>query len=48
MNPKFAILKKLITTEMEQDTEMCLAKLRYEARKIEELRRQLEEEETEF
>ena len=48
LNPKFAIMKKLITTEMEHDTEMCLAKLRYEVRKIEELRTEIEREEAEF
>ena len=37
LNPKFAVMKKLVETEMEQDIEMCLAKLRYETRKITEM-----------
>ena len=36
LNPKFAIMKKLIKKDMEQDIELCLGKLRYEWRKIEE------------
>ena len=48
LNPKFAIMKKLDKIEMEQDVEVCLSKLRYEIRRIEELIRELEIEETEF
>ena len=48
LNPKFAVTKKLVQVEMEQDAEICLGKLRYEIRKIEELIKQLEIEETEF
>ena len=48
LNPKFAMMKKLNTIDMEHDTEYCLAKLRYEIRKTMELQREIEIEETEF
>ena len=48
LNPKFAIMKKLKKIDMEQDIEVCLGKLRYEIRKIENLIKELEVEETEF
>ena len=41
-------MKKLVLTDMEHDTELCLAKLRYEARKIAEMITEIEREETEF
>ena len=48
LNPKFAIMKRIETIEMEQEVEVCLGKLRYESRKIMELIRELEIEETEY
>ena len=48
MNPKFAIQRKLRLIEQEQDTELCLAKLRYEIKKIEQWRKELEKEESEY
>ena len=48
LNPKFAILKKLENIEVEQDIEICLAKIRYEIQRIEALRKQVEIEETEY
>ena len=48
LNPKFAIMKRIQKIEMEQEVEVCLAKLRYEFRKIMELIREIEIEETEF
>ena len=48
MNPKFAILRKLEYIEVEHDTGICLAKLRYEISRIEALQRQIEIEETEY
>ena len=32
LNPKFAMMKRLREVDMEQDTEMCAAKIRYEVR----------------
>ena len=48
LNPKFAIMKRLKTIEMEEDKELCLAKLRYEAHKIDNLRRETEKEDTDY
>ena len=48
LNPKFAVMKKIKTIEMEHDVEYCLGKLRYEIRKIEEMIKQVELEETEY
>ena len=48
LNPKFAIMKKLVKIETEQDVELCAAKLRYEISRIEKLRGENEKEESEF
>jgi len=48
LNPKFAILKKLDQLEMEQDIELGLAKLRYEAKKLADRIRDEEIEETNY
>ena len=48
LNPKFAVLKKLSTEEMEQDIEICNAKLRYEKRRKDEIIREKEIYETEY
>ena len=48
LNPKFAVAKRLSTVEMQEDKELCLAKIRYEAHKIENIRKEIEKEETDY
>ena len=48
LNPKFAVLKKLCLEDMEQDVEICKAKLRYEKRRRDEIIREREIYETEY
>ena len=48
LNPKFAVMKRINNIEMCEDKELCLAKLRYEAHKRENLRREMEKEESDY
>ena len=48
LNPKFAVLKKICIEDMEQDIEICNAKLRYERRRSEEILREREIYESEY
>ena len=48
LNPKFAVLKRLNLLEMEQDIEVGIGKIRYEFRRKQELKRELEIYESEY